>query len=69
MSIKKHFKSKTQVFGMVMASIDVLVANATFGQDLLTVKEFAATILVLKVVQTVGNFYLRSITTEPLADK
>ena len=69
MNIKQHLKSKTQLFQGFMLAIDALVLNATFGQDLLTVKQFAMTLLVLKVVQTVGNFYLRSITTEPLADK
>jgi len=69
MDIKQHLKSKTQLFQGFMLSIDVLVLNATFGQDLLTVKQFAVVILVLKVTQTLGNFYLRSITTKPLAEK
>lgn len=69
MNISHHLKSKTQLFNGFMLTIDTLVANAAFGQDLLTVKQFAVIILVLKVTQTVGNFYLRSITTESLADK
>jgi len=69
MNIKQHLKSKTQLFQGFMLTIDVLVLNATFGQELLTVKQFAAVILVLKVVQTLGNFYLRSITTKSLAEK
>jgi hypothetical protein len=69
MNIKQHLKSKTQLFNGFMLTIDTLVANAAFGQELLTVKQFAIAILVLKVVQTVGNFYLRSVTTEAIEDK
>ena len=66
MNIKQHLKSKTQLFNGFMLTIDTVVANAAFGQDFLTIKQFAITIMVLKVVQTMGNFYLRSITTEPI---
>ena len=69
MSIAQHLKSKTQLFNGFMLTIDTIVANAAFGQEFLTLKQFAITILVLKVVQTLGNFYLRSITTEALEDK
>lgn len=62
-------KSKTIQFNTVMGLIDMLIANAALLQDLITVKEFAVTLLVLKSVQTVGNVYLRTITTESLDDK
>jgi len=63
------FKSKTIQFNTVMGLIDMGVANAALLQDLLTVKEFAVAMLILKSVQTVGNIYLRTITTEPLSAK
>ena len=67
--IKQALKSKTIQFNAVMGIVDMLIANAVFLQDLITIKQFAVTILVLKSVQTVGNLYLRSITTESLNDK
>lgn len=65
----KFLKSRTIRFNMIMSIIDVGVANAALIQDLLTVKEFAITMLTLKVLQSVGNVYYRSITTESLNDK
>jgi len=65
----QSLKSKTIQFNAVMGVIDMFVANAALLQDLITVKEFAVTMLVLKSVQTVGNLYLRTITTEPLSAK
>ena len=65
----QQLKSKTIKFNMVMGVLDVLVANATFLAELITIKEFAVTILILKSLQTVGNIYLRNITTEAIGDK
>lgn len=65
----KHLKSKTQLFNGFMLIIDALVANAAFIQELMTVQEFAGAILSLKVIQSLGNFYLRSITKEPISAK
>lgn len=65
----KHLKSRTQLFNGLMLTIDALVANAAFMQELMTIQEFASTILFLKVVQSLGNFYLRSITKEAISDK
>jgi len=65
----KHFKSKTQLFNGAMLLVDTILLNAMMVQDLLSVKEFAATILVLKVIQSMGNFYLRSVTKESLDAK
>jgi len=69
MNIKQQLKSKTIKFNAVMGIIDMLIANAAFLQDLITLKQFALTILILKGVQTVGNLYLRNITTEAVGDK
>ena len=67
--IKQQFKSKTIQFNTVMGLIDMAVANAALLQDLITVKQFAISMLVLKSIQTVGNIYLRNITTEAISDK
>ena len=67
--IKQQLKSKTIQFNAVMGVIDMLVANAALLQDLITIKQFAVTILILKSVQTVGNIYLRNITTKAIGDK
>jgi len=67
--IKQQLKSKTIVFNSVMGLIDMAVANAALLQDFITVKEFAVSMLILKAIQTVGNIYLRNITTEAIADK
>jgi len=69
MNLTKHLKSRTQIFNGAMLLVDTILLNAMLVQDLLTVKQFAATIIVLKVVQSLGNFYLRSVTTEPLDAK
>jgi len=68
-NINKHFKSKMQLFNGAMLGVDTLLLNAVLIQDLLTVKEYAAGMIILRLVQTLGNFYLRSITTEALDDK
>lgn len=67
--IKQQLKSKTIMFNAIMGAVDMLVANAALLQELITVKQFALTILILKFVQTVGNIYLRNITTEAIQDK
>ena len=67
--IKQQLKSKTVVFNSVMGLVDMAVANAALLQDLITVKEFAVTMLILKSVQTIGNIYLRNITTEAISAK
>ena len=67
--IKQQLKSKTIQFNMVMGLIDMAVANAALLQDLITIKQFAVSMLILKAVQTVGNIYLRNITTEAISDK
>lgn len=68
-NIGQHLKSRTNKFNTVMALIDMLIINAAFVADLMTVKQFAFTIITLKVLQTVGNYYYRSITTEAIEDK
>ena len=65
----KHFKSRTQLFNGAMLLVDTILLQAMLIQDLLSVKEFAVTIIVLKVAQSMGNFYLRSITKESLDAK
>jgi len=67
--LKQQLKSKTIKFNLVMGSVDMLVLNAVYLQDLISVKQFAITILVLKMVQTLGNIYYRNITTEAISDK
>ena len=67
--IKQQLKSKTIQFNAVMGVIDMLVANAALLQDLITIKQFAVTMLILKSIQTVGNIYLRNITTEAISEK
>lgn len=67
--IKQQLKSKTIQFNAVMGIIDMVVANAALLQDLITVKQFAVSMLILKSVQTVGNIYLRNITTEAISAK
>jgi len=67
--IKQQLKSKTIVFNSVMGLIDMGVANAALLQDLMTIKQFAVSMLILKSIQTVGNIYLRNITTEAISDK
>lgn len=69
MNITQQLKSRTIRFNAVMGAIDMLIANAAFLQDLITVKEFAISILVLKLIQTIGNVYYRNITTEAVEDK
>ena len=68
-AIKQQLKSKTIKFNTIMGLLDMFILNAVFLQDLLTVKQFAVTILLLKSVQTVGNLYLRNVTTEAISDK
>lgn len=67
--IKQQLKSKTIQFNAAMGVIDMLIANAALLQDLITIKQFAVTMLILKSIQTVGNIYLRNITTEAIEDK
>lgn len=67
--IKQQLKSKTVMFNAIMGAVDMLVANAALLQELITIKQFALTILILKFVQTVGNIYLRNITTEAISEK
>lgn len=69
MNIKQQLKSKTIRFNTVMGLIDMVAANAALLQDLITIKQFALTMLILKIVQTVGNMYLRNITTESIDAK
>jgi hypothetical protein len=69
MNLKQQLKSKTIRFNMIMSAVDMMVLNAAFLQDLITVKQFAVTILVLKMAQTLGNVYFRNVTTEALDDK
>lgn len=69
MSLKQQLRSKTIRFNTIMAIIDMMVANAALLQDLITVKQFAVTMLVLKTIQTVGNIYYRNVTTEPISAK
>ena len=67
--IKQQLKSKTIQFNAIMGVIDMVIANAALLQDLITIKQFAVTMLILKSVQTVGNLYLRNITTEAIENK
>lgn len=67
--IRQQLKSRTVRFNMAMGVIDVIVANAALLGDLLSDKQFAVTILILKSVQTVGNIYYRNVTTQPIKDK
>jgi len=67
--IKQALKSKTIRFNAVMSVVDMAVANAALLQDLITIKQFALTMLILKTIQTVGNVYLRTITSEPVSEK
>lgn len=67
--IRQQLKSKTIQFNAVMGVIDMMVANAALLQDLITVKQFAVSLLILKTIQTVGNMYLRNITTESISEK
>lgn len=67
--IKQQLKSKTIKFNAVMGVIDMFVANAALLQDVITIKQFALTMLILKTIQTIGNIYLRNITTEAIEEK
>lgn len=67
--IKQQAKSRTIRFNTIMGMLDMLIVNAAFLQDLLTVKQFAFTILALKLIQTVGNLYYRNVTTEAISAK
>ena len=67
--IKQQLKSKTIQFNAIMGVIDMVIANAALLQDLITIKQFAVTMLILKTIQTVGNLYLRNITTEAIENK
>jgi len=69
MNLMKHFKSKMQLFTGAMLAVDTVLLNAVLVQDLLSVKQYAASMIILRLVQSLGNFYLRSITTESLDDK
>jgi len=66
--INQQLKSRTIRFNAAMGVIDMLVANAALLGNLLSDKQFAITLLVLKGVQVVGNIYLRNITTKPVKD-
>ena len=63
-----QLKSRTIRFNTAMSVIDMLIVNAAFVGDLLTVKEFAVSMLVLKTLQTVGNVYYRNITTGAIGE-
>lgn len=63
-----QLKSRTIRFNLTMAAIDGLLANAVFLQDLITVKEFAVTMILLKIVQSVGNIYYRNVTTGSIGE-
>ena len=65
----QQLKSRTIRFNMYMSLVDLFVANAALLGDLLTLKQFALTMLILKTGQTVGNIYYRNITTEAIGDK
>lgn len=67
--IAQALKSKTIMFNSVMGVVDMAVANAALLQDLMTIKQFAVTMLILKTAQTIVNIYLRTITTEALSEK
>ena len=64
--VKNQLKSRTIRFNMAMATVDVFVANAALLGDLMTAKQFAFTMLTLKMVQTLGNIYYRNKTTGPI---
>jgi len=68
MNLTQQLKSKTIRFNMVMGAVDMMIMNAVFLQDLITIKEFAVSILTLKMIQTTGNIYYRNVTKEALDD-
>jgi len=64
--MKSKLKSKTIWFHMIMLALQSITGSLAMFQSFLDPMQYAIISMVLGVVQSMGGFYLRTVTTEPV---